>query len=227
MVKVVDEYSLNYKFYLKLNKVHINKAMKANLLNTEYFRLKQIFHNIQRWDLHWFREVSFESAEGEVDEEQRVDKIAVLKHNPLAQFLKATLNLIMLDRDKSFNSDAVKFLREIMITEYVNCELLVNVFGQKNYLAQQDRHKGREGYVVRMKHNPFGSVQWSNILAIVFSCFRIQETFKYRSLCRIFNKAVESNAKMLLHLEPSKHLREDVKKFRKRKPASSFIESLK
>ena len=222
IVKIVDEYSLNYKFYLKLNKMYFQKATKLNLLNTEYPRLKQIFHNIKRWNLDWFREISFEPIEGEVDEETKSDKIAMLKRSPLAQFLKTTLNLIMLDKDSTFNIDAMKFLKEIMINEYLNSELLVNVINQKGYLVQQDRRKGREGLIIKMSYNPFAELQWSNILAIVFSFFRIQETFKYRSLSKVFNKAIQSNAKMLTHMETSKHMREDVKRFKKKNVHITF-----
>ena len=202
--------------------MYFQKATKLNLLNTEYPRLKQIFHNIKRWNLDWFKEVSFEPVEGEVDEEQKHDKIAMLKRNPLTQFLKSTLNLIMLDKDGSFNIDAMSYLREILIFEYLNAELLVNVINQKGYLVQQDRRKGREGYIIKMKHNPFIELQWSNILAIVFSFFRIHDTFKYRPLSKVFNKAIQSNAKMLLHTDTTKHLREDVKKFKKKNVHITF-----
>lgn len=81
--------------------------------------------------------------------------------------------------------------------------------------TKQDRHKGREGYVVKMSYNPFSTKKWSNLLALVFQFFNVNETFQYRSLSKIFDKAVQYNVK-LLNVKNEDAMRGDVKNFLKK-----------
>lgn len=71
-----------------------------NLLDIDPKRIKQIFHNIEKWDMDWFRKVKINQTD---DLEPTSDVVDSLETTPLVKFLKSTLNLIVLHKDIELN----------------------------------------------------------------------------------------------------------------------------
>jgi len=190
-------------------------------------RVKQFFHNIKKWDLYWFREITAEELRANI----RTTKTEIARRCPLANALSSMASILILDSgdvytvgkhriginwDKghvSFNTLAYQSIRQYYIAQYIHSETLINMLHDKGCFSKQNRIKGREGYAVKTTFKKkFRTIDWSNILAISFSYLELQYTLKYRSISKNFNKAIKNNWKLLLNVDEDSKMRLDVKR---------------